>query len=90
MNNPCRPSALAKRNAMTLSADAATKYYMAGVPRGPAQIFQSAVTGIVVYQDLHTYRYIPTAPRRQMRSGTHRAIHQVAGGAAKCVSGIAA
>jgi len=88
MNNPCRPSALAKRNAMTLPADAATKYYMAGVPRGPVQIFQSVVTVIVVYRDLHTYRYIPTAPRRQ--SGTHRAIHQVAGGAAKCVSGIAA
>jgi len=92
MNNPCRFSALANRNAMTLPADAATKCYMAGVPRatytpGPFQIFQSAVTVIVVYQDLHTYRYIPTA-RRQ--SGTHRAIHQVAGGATKCVSGIAA
>jgi len=125
---PYQPSALEKRNAMTLSADPETKYYMAGVPRatytpGPFQIFQSAGMVIIVYQDLHTYRYIPTTPRPQIdgadfwmgssrghwekdtlvvdsislidetwfdRGTSHRAIHQVAGGAAKCVSCIAA
>jgi len=44
---------------------------MAGIPRatytpGPFQIFQSAGTVIIVYQDLHTHRYIPTAPGPQI------------------------
>ena len=63
---PYTPAALAKRNAMKLLEDPQAKCYMAGVPRitytpGPFQIFQSAGTVIVVYQDLHTYRYIPTS-----------------------------
>jgi len=59
------------RRRMTLSADPQAKCYMAGVPRatytpGPFQIFQSAGMVIIVYQNLHTYRYIPTAPRPQI------------------------
>ena len=68
---PYQPSALAKRNAMILLDDPQAKCYMAGVPRatytpGPFQIFQSAGVVIIVYQDLHTYRYIPTTPRPQI------------------------
>lgn len=62
---PYRPEMLAKRKAMNLAEDPQAKCYMAGVPRvtyspGPFQIFQSAGLVIVVYQDLHSYRYIPT------------------------------
>jgi len=65
---PYRPDALPKRNAMNLADDPQAKCYMAGVPRatytpGPFQIFQSAGLVIIAYQDLHTYRYIPTTPR---------------------------
>jgi hypothetical protein len=63
---PYAPAALAQRNAMKLSEDPQAKCFMAGVPRitytpGPFQLFQSAGTVIIVYQDLHTYRYIPTS-----------------------------
>lgn len=62
---PYRPEMLAKRNSMNPADDPQAKCYMAGVPRvtytpGPFQIFQSAGTVMIVYQDLHSYRYIPT------------------------------
>lgn len=68
---PYRPEAKAKRDATNLSDDPQAKCYMAGVPRatytpGPFQIFQSAGLVIIVYQDIHTYRYIPTTPRPQV------------------------
>jgi hypothetical protein len=68
---PYRPEMLAKRRAMNLADDPQTKCYMAGVPRvtytpGPFQIFQSAGLVIIVYQDLHSYRYIPTTGAPQI------------------------
>jgi len=62
---PYRPEMLAKRQTMNLADDPQARCYMAGVPRvtytpGPFQIFQSAGLVIIVYQDLHSYRYIPT------------------------------
>lgn len=68
---PYRPDMLAKRRAMNLADDPQAKCYMAGVPRvtytpGPFQIFQSAGLVIIVYQDLHSYRYIPTTSAAQI------------------------
>jgi hypothetical protein len=68
---PYRPEMLAKRKAMNLADDPQAKCYMAGVPRvtytpGPFQIFQSAGLVIIVYQDLHSYRYIPTTGAAQI------------------------
>jgi hypothetical protein len=68
---PYTPAALAKRNAMKLAEDPQAKCYMAGVPRitytpGPFQIFESAGTVIIVYQDLHSYRYIPSSAIPQL------------------------
>ncbi len=68
---PSRPEARAKKSAMNLADDPQTKCYMAGVPRitytpGPFQIFQTDGMVVAVYQDLHTYRFIPTTPRPQM------------------------
>ena len=68
---PYRPDMLAKRQAMKLADDPQAKCYMAGVPRvtytpGPFQIFQSAGLVIIVYQDLHSYRYIPTTGAAQI------------------------
>ncbi len=70
---PYLPEARAKRLAMNPADDPQAKCYMAGVPRvtyspGPFQIIQSAGLVIIVYQDLHTYRYIPTTPRPQVTS----------------------
>jgi hypothetical protein len=50
------------------TADPQAKCYMAGVPRAaytpsPFQIFQSADTVVIVYQDVHTFRSIPTDGR---------------------------
>ncbi len=68
---PYRPEMLAKRNSMNLAEDPQAKCYMAGVPRvtytpGPFQIFQSAGIVIIVYQDLHSYRYVPTTGTPQI------------------------
>jgi hypothetical protein len=68
---PYQPAALVKRNAVNVADDPQAKCYMAGVPRitytpGPFQIIQTAGTVVLAYHDLHTYRYIPTAPRRQL------------------------
>jgi hypothetical protein len=68
---PYLPAALAKRNAMNVAEDPQAKCFMAGVPRitytpGPFQIVQSAGTMVILYHDLHTYRYIPTLPRPQL------------------------
>jgi hypothetical protein len=68
---PYRPEMLTKRKGMKLADDPQAKCYMAGVPRitytpGPFQIFQSAGLVIIVYQDLHSYRYIPTTGAAQI------------------------
>jgi len=68
---PYTAEARAKKNAISLADDPQTKCYMAGVPRvtytpGPFQIFQTDGLVIAVYQDLHTYRYIPTTGKPQM------------------------
>lgn len=67
---PYRPEALKIRQAMNPADDPQAKCYMAGVPRitytpGPFQIFQPAGMVAIVYQDLHTYRVIPTTPGDQ-------------------------
>ena len=56
---------------MQSADDPQAKCYMAGVPRatytpGPFQIFQTSGMAIIVYQDLHTYRYIPTTSLPQI------------------------
>lgn len=68
---PYRPDMLTKRQAMNPADDPQAKCYMAGVPRitytpGPFQIFQSSRLVIIVYQDLHSYRYIPTTGTAQI------------------------
>jgi len=68
---PYRPEMIAKRKAMNLADDPQAKCYMAGIPRvtytpGPFQIFQSAGLVIIVYQNLHSYRYIPTTGAPQI------------------------
>jgi hypothetical protein len=70
---PYQPWALAKRDAMNLTDDPQNKCFMAGVPRitytpGPFQIFQTSGLMIIVYQDQHTYRYIPTTSVPQIDS----------------------
>jgi hypothetical protein len=69
---PYQPEARAKKATLKLADDPQAKCYMAGVPRvtytpGPFQIFQTDGLVIAVYQDLHTYRYIPTTGTPQMR-----------------------
>ena len=68
---PYRPEAEAKRNELanaSPTADPQAKCDMAGVPRvtyipSPFQIFQSANTVAIVYQDVHAFRWIPTGGR---------------------------
>jgi len=71
---PYLPDARTKRESMNLADDPQAKCYMAGVPRimytpGPFQIFQSAGLVMILHQDLHTYRYVPTVPRPQATGG---------------------
>src|SRR5262252_2674720 len=60
---PYQPWARAKRKTMNPVNDPQAKF-LAGVPGidytpGPFQIFQSVGVVAIVYQDLHTFRYIP-------------------------------
>jgi len=66
---PYQPSALAKRASMNLADDPQNKCFLDGVPRityspGPFQIFQTDGQVIIIYQNQHAYRFIPTAMKQ--------------------------
>jgi hypothetical protein len=70
---PYQPWALAKRASMNPADDPQKKCFLDGVPRityspGPFQIFQSGGLVIMIYQNQHAYRFIPTAEMKQLDS----------------------